>query len=473
MNDSDNLRDLNPEQSWLKAEKMLDSHFRKKRMMVWTVSLSIVTCMVILSYIFINRSSEHVPSENINSPSPVSISGEKKANQASLLSGKEVRSTKSEAYSNDEKVNSYNETGTNTNPVLNHANRKPLKSGLPDQNISSASDHELKTTGRKYSMTKVKRPASPELNRNEEHKEHDLPWTSLADLVYLNPISISQIPIETNYDLNTSSGNQSANLTLPPKKFDLKVSLYGGAYIVSKNITSKDFSEYVNRRKNEEENIVAASMGASLSHSVKNFSLSIGFEYSSWGERNLYIPYVNKKSTVENGSYHDFDHVTVDTAYIWGNQWLVYDTIPDSTFISHLDTVTNKVFDASVYKGNSTNKFYFFEVPVEINYRFNHSKLSIGATIGISPAWLISKKGYYLDKDLGGLVLISELKSINTFQVNGRFSIDFYYRACERLNILFRPQVKANLNSVFQSEYDVAQRYYATGLIFGLQYSIR
>jgi hypothetical protein len=57
--------------------------------------------------------------------------------------------------------------------------------------------------------------------------------------------------------------------------------------------------------------------------------------------------------------------------------------------------------------------------------------------------------------------------------MNGRFSMDFYYCMNERINLLVRPEIKMNFNSIFQSGYDVNQKYYSTGLAFGLSYSIK
>ncbi len=527
MNANENMNDLRPEQSWQKAEKMLDTHFRKRRIIIWSVSLFITGLVILSSVVLVNKFSANdtSTSERVIPNQPVNVSPGKKSDRVSVTTTASSPSVKQTAnvkpnvqrenshlLSNEKRdeVNSVNsrvekrkstpKSTTQFNPVVttmntNHVNHELKKSerkyaevkvmennSLPETAASNqvafavGTAHEkteLKKSEIKYPEVKANENNSPVSPVNEESKTDHSPTMVLPDLAYMDPIHISQIPVASAAEFNPVSRSEEKNSTLPVKKFDLKLSVYGASHYVSKKLESTNFKEYADRRKNEEEGIIASSVGASVSHAVRDFSISVGFEYSTWGEKNLYLPYLNKKSTIENGHYQDFNTVTIDSAYIWGNLWLIYDTVPDSTFISHLDSVTKSVYDESVYGANSINRFYFFEVPVELSYRFTHSKFGIGATVGISPAWLLTKKGYYLNKDVSGVELISDIKSINTFIVNGRFSLDLYYKMSERFNILLRPQFKANLNSIFKSDYYVSQRYYATGLVFGLQYSIR
>ena len=56
--------------------------------------------------------------------------------------------------------------------------------------------------------------------------------------------------------------------------------------------------------------------------------------------------------------------------------------------------------------------------------------------------------------------------------MNGRISLDLYFRYSERINLVVRPQFKGTFGSIFHDDYHVGQQYYSGGLAFGLQYSI-
>src|SRR4051812_46424998 len=50
-----NDTDLKPEQSWLKAEKMLDKHFKRKRVIAWTLALFISAAVITGSLLLLNQ----------------------------------------------------------------------------------------------------------------------------------------------------------------------------------------------------------------------------------------------------------------------------------------------------------------------------------------------------------------------------------------------------------------------------------
>jgi hypothetical protein len=482
MKDSNNMYELDQGQSWQKAEKMLDRHFRKRRIIIWSASVFIAGLLILSSSMLVHKFSKGDSAMNggnaASEQQSPDVTPVKKTDGVFISDGKKIAPVKSTVQDADgnvsekEKMNETHLAGTHTEK------RRTIQKAITSRvDVVAANSKQvkngLKNSEKKYSVVKPAETATQQPGVNEESKTGNSFMPSLPGLTYLDPIRISEVPLALTGNYIPLSHSEEKSVTLPAKKCNLKLAVYAGAHYVNKHIESAKFSEYADRRKNEEEGIITTSFGASLAHEVKNFSIHVGIEYSSWGEKNLYLPYLNKKTAVENGHYHGFNTIDVDTIYVWGNQWFVYDTIPDSSFVSKIDTVTNNVFDASVNGANNINHYYFFEVPIEMSVRCNHGKIGLGATLGISPAWLITKKGYYLNKDVSGVELISDIKSVNTFIVNGRFSVDLYYRVCDHISMVLRPQLKANLNSIFKGDYGVNQRYYATGLLFGLEYSIK
>ena len=508
-----NDNNLKPEQSWLKAEKMLDTHFRKKRILTWALSIFISGVVVVGSVMVYHFSGNNSsPEKNRVEKNSASFSLEEKDIQANLQepttsqvppgstpvelnkagkkkvhAEKTIRGQATDVHrtSNKEAIHS----GADKKPavvtdqaiVADQQKRRTMKSSAAsartnsiDQSTSSAirPKNSDPINGKENSISNTSLQGVTDLKGTDANS---IPQNSnsVFELALLKPIQSHSILLAQAENNLVTSRNENPVITLPESKFNLQIAVYGGSHYMTKKINSKNYTEYIARRTKEEEGIVSNSFGVSLSHEIKNSSIGLGFEYSTWGEKKLYLPYVNKKSTVENGSYQPFDRVDSNTIYFFGIVYFQTFLVQDSNFVSRVDTVIQQAADPSISSTNNTNRFSFFELPVEYSYRFMHGKISIGATAGISPAWLIAKKGYILKRDLTGLESISEMKSLNEFVLNGKFSIDLFYKMNERINVLLRPQFKTNLNSLFESDYDVNQRYSATGLLFGLQYVIR
>jgi len=71
-----------------------------------------------------------------------------------------------------------------------------------------------------------------------------------------------------------------------------------------------------------------------------------------------------------------------------------------------------------------------------------------------------------------GVETIQSAGATNAMIVNGRLSLDVYYAILPRLNIVLRPQVKGNLQSVFSSDSGFEQKYKGAGILFGINYKL-
>lgn len=500
-----NLKDneLKPDQSWQQAEKMLDRHFRNKRILTWSLSIFISAFVIVGSIVGINYFSGSYTSIEKNTAVKESSSDQASKQNHKIISAEGTKVEQSASVKETElsKAAIKNESKQATNTTNSHAEKNKTENKVLTEKKNVITENsrkerknkvEAQATIVKKELAKNSSPSNPPL-KNQDSQHNGEIVSSVVDntslnlvkneksnsdrlvsdqLVFalMNPVRVSQIPFETNNDYALASSEKPGAPLKSLCATKLNLMIYGSAQYVSKTLESKQYTDYVTRRKNEELGIITNSMGASLICSIKNFSISVGMEYSSWGEKNSYSSYLIKKTAIEDGNW--LYRADYDTAYISGNMHIFENGI-DSTFNSHTDTVVKSTIDPSVYHANGTNKFYFIEVPVEISYRFTRCKIGIGVTAGISPAWLVREKGYYLKRDLSGVEAISEIQSTNKFMMNGRFSIDFYYALTDRINFILRPQFRANLNSIFKNEYGVNQRYYSSGLAFGLVYSIR
>jgi hypothetical protein len=209
---------------------------------------------------------------------------------------------------------------------------------------------------------------------------------------------------------------------------------------------------------------------------MKLFSISVGAEYSSYGEKTKYYPFSIADSIATNGMWQSYitSYTDYDTAYITGNPYILSTILQrqDSSYVIQNDTMQVSKYDQEIAKRNGVNRISYIEFPVEMSFCFTQGKAGMGITGGLSPSLLISQKGNYLRRDGRGIESFSEIETFRKFMLNARLSADFYYRFSGRAKLLVRPQIKSNLNSVFDNKYGVNQKYYSTGILFGISYML-
>ena len=256
-----------------------------------------------------------------------------------------------------------------------------------------------------------------------------------------------------------------------------ETSIYGGVHSINKNLSGgSEWKNYLQHRKYEEDAILAPSVGVSLAANINSFTVSIGAEYSVYGEKTKYYPYSNQLTITDNSTWNTFivNYIDTDTAYIFGNQRFI-ETImqrTDSNYVFEQDTSEEYKYDQRIAQSNGVNRLYYVEIPLEVSYCLNKGRAGFGLSGGISPALLVQEKGYYIRSDGRGIDALSEMKTFRKFLINGRVSVDVYYRISGRTKLLLRPQFKTNLNSVFKDDFGIKQKYYSTGVLFGVTYML-
>jgi hypothetical protein len=278
----------------------------------------------------------------------------------------------------------------------------------------------------------------------------------------------------------TSSSNLNWPKVTGKKSYSqigFEVMMYGSVQRVDKTLsTTKDWDNYIMHRKNEEEPILTPSIGIAFIANRNSFSLSLGAEYSMYGEKTNYYPYSNQITIIGDSDWQTYllHLVDTDTAYVTGNQWYIETpfTRLDSSLVQSWDTLEEYKYDKRIAESNGINKFYFIEVPVEVSYCITKGRAGFGISAGISPGMLVHEKGHYLRSDGRGIESFQEIQTFRKFMMNARLSADFYYRLGARTKLVMRPQFRTNLNSVFKDEYGIKQKYYSTGVLFGISYML-
>jgi hypothetical protein len=467
------------DQSWSEAEKMLDKHFKKKRMIV--IFFSIVIPSLIVGISLMIGHSKKISENNIVSSVQTTVSS-----TTSIENSETLNNTLKSEENNSVKSN------TNSNqpvPVQINKHNKSNKSDLQNDLSASTNSGENKSVSNRTYLQSENIPGSKnssELNSNSyNHREEQSPFAGNKSysnennpetIALLNPVFASTEYNSTLYYLNEGF---NTHLGKDPgvSKIGWEATLYGGVNYIQKNLSvDNDWNNYLMHRKNEEEPVVAPFVGMSISGNINSLGFNFGLEFSQYGEKTNYYPYSNQSTYITNSDWLFYQRsiVDTDTAYVIGNQLLFETTYLrlDSSYVTITDTIEEYKYDQKIAETNGPTRIYYVEMPIEVSYRVSKGKLGLGFSGGISPAMRVQENGYYLRPDGRGVESLSEMKTFRTFLFNARLSVDLFYRAGDRINLVLRPQFRTNLNSVFKDDYGVNQKYYTSGVLFGVSYML-
>lgn len=492
-----------PEDSWPGAKQELDRHFRTKRFVFWMTSLSITGILILGTWFLSRNNNTSQPVENstaiesaqpvVSSSSQTEITPDAGSTPGVQTSGISEES-KTANHSASPSANNFSQTNINrSGSVKNHESaveqNSKLQSAVNPVTLASAELEAQPINHSEEVKSNVGEPklSSSHISASEPTKtplqnpdagnmftNHEQIKTSPLALI----VPLGSKPLVTNATNLMIVSNQNSVLPQPKSstQIDWSANIYGGAHYFWKDIHSAPV-KWMNRRNEEEKNVVLPSIGASLAASIKSFSFSIGVEYSTWGEKADYSPLSWQEEIQQRGNWQTYLYsaVDTDTAYFSGNQYFLQNTVQrmDSNYITIVDTLYGEKYDASIVAANGINRYWYVEVPVELSYKHSFGKLGLGASAGIAPAWLVSKKGNYLKQNLEGVESIQSSGVTNALIMNGRLSLDVYYAILPRLNIVVRPQVKGNLQSVFSSDSGFEQKYQGAGILFGVNYKLK
>jgi len=510
--DLTNFQAPDPEEYWGKAEKMLDQHFsqkrKRKRLAIFFIAIA---GMIGSAYLFTNVLNpdsakkmvktdieKRIPNSNQITGSVIETpqAGQPDASQEN----QDLNNSSIKPFSKEEKTSAESDK-TPKNKTLkteavqysNSSAKTPLKTGATKDSeldkIDNSGYNSSLANKRNNSQQNKKIPAGASATEGQNNlaeqriipsfQEADISTATFSNRIE-NLIGSNKLLDEGNskekFLLNTSPLN-IPEPTESPQKSKLALTFYASAHSVSKSIKTVEADHYLERREQEEKNMIAPALGLSLSWIKNNFSAAAGIEYSYLGEKIAYGSYSRQEVYTHSGNWQTFNiWVTdTDTAYISGLRWFLETQVNqlDSQYVSHTDTSFVKVQDKKLSEQNGINKFYYVEIPLELRYQFPLKRFAFGISVGVAPAWLTSEKGYYISKDQSGLEQVSVTKPIKTFFVNGSLGLDVNYMLKPGINLFVGPQFKTNLGTITKSEFHASQRYTKMGVKLGITYQIR
>lgn len=449
-----NKEEINPEDYWPEAGKMLDGHFAQKRRKRYMLLFSLLTVTTLGIVFFVNHSS--APLDKNPSPTPVAQAEEHTtANNTAVFSGNDNNLPSS---GNDTE----NNTVTKTN--VQHALRHPHdQTGVrvfakSERAVMSTPADEVRSAAAQVTAlseeTILSNTAVSEISK--------LQWMHLQPTGFIPPDSISEL-------FHTEIRQRNLK-----QRTRWDILFYAGAGIISKELNAAPKTVYLDRRSEEEQPAFLPYGGLQMSKSVRNWDFRGGLEFSVMGEQVRYSPYSNGEYYNSYKDWEPYSYTVSDTdsTYIYGILFLNtrLETVNDSVYVTKTDTLNGTHYDPSVNAMNGTNRWYIVEVPLEVVYQVKRGRWGAGISAGIAPGVVVQSSGRYLNNDESG---VTEYKNENTgsFTLNARAGLEFSYLMNANCRILLRPSGKYFLTQL-EAGGGVKQRYSALGVNAGLLFTL-
>jgi hypothetical protein len=258
-------------------------------------------------------------------------------------------------------------------------------------------------------------------------------------------------PLESESKGNTSLRDVNAQKYGDPW---FSVTIYAGpAY--SNVFVSGISSEYVDQRKTYESNRPGWSVGTDFKFHLDRWVLSTGLNYSVYNQKRDY-------------SYSYQEYLPDDSYYHYDSTWIWVHETPTTIIpvLIGVDSTWVEVYADHKVDNRGTNQVRYFEIPFIVGYVFNRNlfsmELNAGVSVGILNYAQISVPSFSNYNEIG------ETKQINQTMLNVMANATFYYHLNQKVSLLVSPYYKQSLQSIFNSNYPVNQRYGTMGVQFGV-----
>lgn len=275
--------------------------------------------------------------------------------------------------------------------------------------------------------------------------------SSVSEISNRTSIPSLSTPLVTDPKGNTSLRGVNASKYGDPW---FSVTIYAGP-TYSNVFVSGISSEYVDQRKTYESKRPGWSVGTDFKFHLDRWVLSTGLNYSVYNQKRDY-------------SYSYQEYLPDDSYYHYDSTWIWVHETPTTIIpiLTGVDSTWVEVYADHTVDSRGTNQVRYFEIPFMVGYVFNRNlfsmELNAGASVGILNYAQISVPS------LSNYNEIVETKQINQTILNVMANATFYYHLNQQVSLMVSPYYKQSLQSIFNSNYPVNQRYGTMGVHFGV-----
>lgn len=213
------------------------------------------------------------------------------------------------------------------------------------------------------------------------------------------------------------------------------------------------------------------SSGFAINIDVDNWSFKPGLGFAFF---NNGFNYFKTDSTIIPRQYYDkfqnFKWEHTDSIGVIRNSIISY-IITDSILRSYTDStlVATNDTSSSIYRSNTSNKFYYLEIPIKIGYKFELNKqIELLVSGGITTFILTGMRGKTYSEQHG----VSDLKieEFNRFVFFFSGSVGINYKMNSKFNLYTNIGYLTNLTNTYKTKIQINNKQSYLGLNVGLKY---
>ena len=296
-----------------------------------------------------------------------------------------------------------------------------------------------------------------------------------------NSVDISRVML---FGINNSDQPKTDNIesitpfNLKSKKriYANRLEIFAGPNVAFNNLSTNDISydQYILLRNESESPKLSYHIGANYKTYYNNWFVSFGINYHRIDDRATYsLPTLDIDSVISSYMVFNNTYNKVITGYIQNPNDTsslipVYDIIvsQDTSFVNDIYYDTNKVVKNYSY----TNTYSYIEVPLMLGREFRYKQMVFDLAGGVSWGRLIKSEVMIPNLDQNKMLEAQQTETIivkNTF--NAILGMGVGYQINEN-NVLFaRPELRYNINSIFDKTYPIDQKYLQLRLSLGMR----
>ncbi len=364
-------------------------------------------------------------------------------------------------------------------PVLkNSAENKTATVACNSTKVSLKSTKEITKNSVLPATAKSNSPSHPVANKSNKNTKllATLTSTKTNQPVTGNSVSVTTTEKQKgNIDVlpplfitNNSLGNNPDTLKLGDNLYNSNpqtvhhykrfiLNIYGGINYSASAIAgfSADYPDY---RHNHETPASGWTTGIDLQYQVNNLTIGLGLNYSVYRQHRNYK--FSRQVYNPDESYFDYD-----TTFIW-----IYDA-PDlgKPMVTGIDSSQVKVYTHVTDDYSGYNNLRYIEIPVTAGYRFNTGNISFELRTGFTAGFLT---GYYyaIPREDINCIEPTSITQVNKVMFSWLASASVYYRINYNTSIYVSPVYKQNLQSIFNNNFPVNERFKTFGVNLGISF---
>ena len=299
-----------------------------------------------------------------------------------------------------------------------------------------------------------------------------------------NNESRKEIPKMPNINELTFKQELSANLSQFNYKINSKqkmlyhdaLEVFAGPNIAFSQIytSNNSLQSGIDLRRSSESPKLSYHFGANYKSYYNKWFVGLGINYHRIDDRASYLmPAFDVDSALSSYMIFSTSYNHVITGYI-KNPNDTNSQIPIYSVVKQQDTtlVNQMHYDSlqTMKTMNYTNSYSFIEIPLTIGREFSYKHFVIDIAGGVSWNRLVNTRVSIPNETGTAMLDNQQLENIivkNTF--NGIFALGVAYRMNEGSLLFIRPELRYNLNSLFEKSYPINQKYIQLRLSLGMR----